>query len=445
MVRLNGGDDQKGRLFIEGACEIPHTPAMLSRRVRPFVAAATLLLPGLAAGCGDLDKEPSQARDASAALDAGTGRPDGPGPVPDAGSMLLDVHPVLMDGATGIDTMPADTQGADAPSSAIDSGTGMDSAPAAVDVGGRDGALAVDLLPPPSTIVVLPDTQYYSAAYPWVFEQQTDWIRAQYAALNVTAVLHVGDIVEDPYSTEQWNAAATAMRVFDNLIPYLLVSGNHDTDAERQGLMDSTFAPASMPWIAGTMAPGHIDNSYTFVNLGGRPWLALGLEFGPRDAVVAWADSILKSYPTTPAMLVTHAYLYRDGTRYNLAMAGDDETKPSYQYFFPADSRFTPDQGINDGEMLWQKLVLPNPNVRLVFCGHDTGWARLTSTRPDGSVVHQMLSDYQWLNEEYFGYGYLRVLRFDFGRKTIQVVTYSPYLQKYLTDEDNQFTLPLYP
>jgi hypothetical protein len=69
--------------------------------------------------------------------------------------------------------------------------------------------------------------------------------------------------------------------------------------------------------------------------------------------------------------------------------------------------------------------------------------ARLTSTRPDGSRVHQMLSDYQWLNGPYFGYGYLRVLQFDFAQKTIQVRTYSPYMDDYLTDDANQFTLDL--
>lgn len=43
----------------------------------------------------------------------------------------------------------------------------------------------------------------------------------------------------------------------------------------------------------------------------------------------------------------------------------------------------------------------------------------------------------------WFGYGYLRVLRFDFARKTIQVRSYSPYLGGYLTDDANEFTLDL--
>jgi hypothetical protein len=418
---------------------------MASARTRLLVAAAALLTLALATGCSDNGAPAGP--DAAVGWDAGAPSPDGAGAAPDGQSAPLDAGPWWHDGAAAVDSSAADAEEPEAGRTpSLDSGAARDGATSSRDAGGSDSAVAPEAPPPPpTTLIVLPDTQYYASTYPGVFTQQTNWILAQRAALNISAVLHVGDVVDAPFSSDQWNAASTAMRVLDNTLPYLFVSGNHDTDANRQGLMDSTFPPASMPWIAGTMTPGRIDNSYMFITLGGRTWLVLGLEFGPRDAVVAWADAILKTYPTVPAMLVTHAYLYRDGTRYNLAVAGADQNQPSYQYFFPAYYGFTANQGINDGEMLWQKLVVPNPNVRLVFSGHDTGGARLTSTRPDGSVVHQMLSDYQWLEAQDFGFGYLRILRFDFAKKTIDVVTYSPYLQKYLTDAENQFTLDLYP
>ena len=72
---------------------------------------------------------------------------------------------------------------------------------------------------------------------------------------------------------------------------------------------------------------------------------------------------------------------------------------------------------------------------------------RLTSSRSDGSLVHQVLSDYQGLYsgtaEDLGGSGYMRILEFDFSRKVISVQTYSPYLDSYLTDDANQFTLSL--
>jgi hypothetical protein len=37
----------------------------------------------------------------------------------------------------------------------------------------------------------------------------------------------------------------------------------------------------------------------------------------------------------------------------------------------------------------------------------------------------------------------LRIMEFDYRRKSIRVQTYSPYLDSYLTDDANQFTLSL--
>ena len=72
-----------------------------------------------------------------------------------------------------------------------------------------------------------------------------------------------------------------------------------------------------------------------------------------------------------------------------------------------------------------------------------TGWARLTSQRPDGTRVHQILSDYQWLDGENFGFGYLRVVHLDYDTKKLHVRTFSPFLNAYLEDDPNQFTLDL--
>jgi hypothetical protein len=329
---------------------------------------------------------------------------------------------------------------------------------------GRDAALSPDapgaddagtdhtdadggFLGAPVTVVVLPDTQYYASSFPDIFAAQTRWVVEQKSARGIAAVLHVGDLVDVATDKAQWTVANSSMRVLDGLVPYVLVPGNHDTDANRVGLIDNYFAPTTMPWISGTMNAGQIENNYALVDIGPQKWLVLGLEFGPRDAVLTWADGVLKAHPTLPAIIVTHAYLYGDGTRYNIAVSGLDSTQPNFQWFIPQWYGYTSAQGINDGEEIWQKLIVPNPNVRLVFCGHDNGAKRLTSLRPDGSRVHQMLSDYQWLYggtaDDRGGSGFLRVLEFDYDKKEIRVQTYSPYLDEFMTDDANQFTLSL--
>jgi predicted phosphodiesterase len=388
------------------------------RHTSPLLAALAL-----AVGCGGLGTREDVSQSDSGRGDSSSSAPDTRNPVADA---------FLGRNDGGIPPIDAD-------------GTGTGSDPDVAPGNGDGGAGAEVAAPPPSTIIVLPDTQYYTfAPYTDVFAMQTNWIIAQKASLNIQAVLHVGDLVEVATDSNQWHVAGTAMHSLDGIAPYVVVPGNHDCDTNRTGLIDAYFGPATMPWITGTMVAGQMENNYALVDIGGQQWLVVAVEFGPRDAVVAWADTVFKAYPDRPAILLTHGYLYSDGTRYNLAVAGTDSRATSYQYWYPQYYEVTPMQGINDGEMLWQKLVLPNPNVRMVFSGHETaaiGGARLSSSRPDGSVVHQMLSDYQWLWGPHFGYGFLRIVQINYSKKTIQVSTYSPYLDQYLTDDSNQFTL----
>jgi hypothetical protein len=68
--------------------------------------------------------------------------------------------------------------------------------------------------------------------------------------------------------------------------------------------------------------------------------------------------------------------------------------------------------------------------------------ARLDSQRPDGTTVHQILADYQ--TEDKGGSGYLRVMTFAPDGK-VQVRSYSPYLNRYRIDDDNEFDFTLAP
>lgn len=280
-----------------------------------------------------------------------------------------------------------------------------------------------------ATVVVLPDTQYASCYVPETFRAQVEWVVREKVARNIAAVLHVGDVVEHPFSRAEWASASSAMRLLDGKIPYAVVPGNHDADANRMSWMSEYFSPDTMPWIAGVMSAGRVENSYLLVDIGPRTWLVVGLEFGPHDASVAWADAVLKAHAELPAVLLTHAYLDgSDGSRYSS----------------PSQAGYPTGHESNDGETLWQKLVVPNHNVRLVLCGHH-GVGRRASARPDGSLVHEVASDYQWWEGDWNGYGYLRLMVFDYDTMTIGVQTYSPTRGSYLTGEDDQFTLSFEP
>jgi hypothetical protein len=301
------------------------------------------------------------------------------------------------------------------------------------------------LAPHASTLVVLPDTQFYACAYPNIFEQQAQWVLDHRQDQAIQLVLHTGDIV-DMNLDAQWQIAADSMHRLDGIVPYLLTMGNHDLTATRDSLVASYFTLSNFvtdAWEPVAFDPERVDNTFGVVELGGKEWLVLGLEFGPRDAVVAWAGDVLAAHADLPAILFTHAYLYSDGQRY-------DRSIQPLQPYHPDGYAFTPEQGINDGEDLWQKLVEPHENVRLVLSGHviPDGTARTTSRRASGTRVHQVLANYQLCaacpcSEVEGGDGYLRLLRFDDGGKHIAVSTYSPHLDLSLVDDENQFTLDL--
>jgi hypothetical protein len=298
----------------------------------------------------------------------------------------------------------------------------------------------------PYTVVVLPDTQFYAAFYPDLFAAQTRWIAGERALGNVAFVLHEGDLV-DTDDEGQWSVAARSMSLLDGVVPYVISTGNHDYDYNGDGwtttrstLIDSYFPVwkfAQYPWFKGTFDPAHIENNYALIDVpgGGGQWLVISLEFGPRDAVLAWADGIAKQYPNTPAMLLTHAYLFEDNTRYDHVGRPGQSWNP---HNYPIASA---PGGVNDGEEIWQKLVLGNSNIQFVFCGHvlDRGTGRLTSTRPDGTTVNQLLANYQV--QDLGGGAYLRVLQFFPAARTIHVRTYSPYYDNFKTDPENDFEL----
>jgi hypothetical protein len=261
---------------------------------------------------------------------------------------------------------------------------------------------------------------------------------------------------------DQWAVARATMGLLDGVVPYVLSVGNHDLDVNgpepRATLLNQYFSFAEFaaaPTFGGAFETGHLENTFSLLPGGGRTWLVLSLEFSPRPEVIAWADRELTAHADVPAILLTHAYLYSDGKRYNhvgraCVWSGDPCTDPN-----PPDSNaqcwspvcYLPDG--SDGEMLWNSLVSLHSNILFVFSGHvanraPNDAARLTSTRPDGTLCHQILANYQ-SDGATGGDGYFRLLRI--GRDGhVQVRTFSPYVdpaKAYWTEDRNQFELQI--
>jgi 3',5'-cyclic AMP phosphodiesterase CpdA len=238
------------------------------------------------------------------------------------------------------------------------------------------------------------------------------------------------------------------MFLLDGYVPYAIAPGNHDYGpkggtADRTTFFNDYFPVArylAWPTFGGVKDVGRLDNSYHLFSAGGVDWLVLALEFGPRNGSVAWASQIASNYPARKIILITHAYLYYDNTRYDWATKGSAQIWNPHAYGTASD----PD-GTNDGEELWQKLVKQHPNFVLVVNGHvlADGLGQLSSTGDHGNVVHQMLVNYQVLSLG--GEAFLRLLEFLPDGKTVQVKSLSPLYGTYKTDPENQFRLTLQP
>lgn len=322
------------------------------------------------------------------------------------------------------------------------------------------------LAPGAWTMVVLPDTQYYFdqtrriPPSPEVLQSSLDWVLANQKERRIQVVVHVGDIVDNDTASE-WAMARATFSPLANKIPLILATGNHDyhENAERRETkFNQYFSAAEMAGLQQTegvalretFEPGRLENAvYEYQAPDGRPWLFLSLEWGARNEVIAWADGLLAgpNFRDHTAVLVNHAYLYHDDSRFDWA------TKGQLQNGNPLSYTMATDGDNNDGEMLWQKLVRRRSQFQLVLCGHVTGtkeehlfWGQRSevgyrlSVGDSGHRVHQMLFNAQRDGDA--GDGWLRLLEFSADQRTVVVKTYSPYrdtkgLPAWRTDPEN--------
>lgn len=286
------------------------------------------------------------------------------------------------------------------------------------------------------TLAVLPDTQIYTWKHPDTYPAQTKWIADNVQRYNIPYVLHVGDITQHN-TNHQWEIAARAHALLDAKVPCAITTGNHDLGPEGKAATRETAFAKFFPLAAFQKWPtfggiydrevDRTDNSFHRFEAGGRKWLILALEFGPRDDVLRWANEVVARHPDRSVILVTHAYLRPDNMRFNRhAFIKVKDLKVDMGMDRYGLSKAA--GGYNDGEDVWQKLVSQHANFALVVSGHVCYTGRLDSAGKHGNNVHQMVVDYQ--NGKDGGQGYLRLLQFHPEGRKVSVVDYSPLLDE---------------
>ncbi len=285
------------------------------------------------------------------------------------------------------------------------------------------------------SVVVLPDTQVYAEAYPGIFDAQTAWIRHNVKSLGIKYVLHLGDIT-NRNTPEQWLNAYRSMSLLHGNTSYALAPGNHDygpggNAATRDTYLNEFFKfepyMAQQPNI-GAFEPGKIDNTFHRFEADGKKWIVIALEWAPRDEAVAWANTIMSRYSDHIGILITHAYMFSDSTRYDWSKTKQSWNPHGYQ---------TPGTK-NDGEQLWQKLVSRH-RFAMTLNGHvlNDGTGYLESVDAQGRKVPQILANYQM--RALGGSGYLRIMEFQPDGRTVRMKAYSPVYDRFVLRPDHSF------
>lgn len=307
-----------------------------------------------------------------------------------------------------------------------------------------------ELVSPGSFVLaVIGDTQYYTLEdlpeLRPLFGAQTKWIAESATRLKIPYVVHLGDVVNFNQRVE-WGYARDAMSILDDKVPYAMVAGNHDygplgNAATRATFMNEFFSYDQVslwPTFGGAFEPGRLDNTFHLFEGGGRKYIIIALEWGPRDKVIDWANSVMVKHPERRGIFITHAYENWKERRYE--QKKDKMEDPKFYFFNP--HFYGTEGGVNDGQELWDKLIRKH-RFALVFSGHalGDGAGYSVGTTDLGNRCHEMLSNFQV--RDLGGEGYMRLLDFSADGRRVRVFSYSPFRKDYLWDSDQYFSFVL--
>jgi hypothetical protein len=275
------------------------------------------------------------------------------------------------------------------------------------------------------TIVVLPDTQYYTVEgrdLERFFYDQTRWVMDNAEAYNIVAVLHNGDVVNTASQNYQWTIADRALSTLEAAtsrsvdgMPFGISVGNHDQNPiSTPGGTDIFNRWFGVERFAGrAYYGGHYrsanDESFITFSAGGLDFIAVSLQFdpSPSPAVLAWARQMLESHPDHFGIVNSH-------------------------YIVTARGEFSA-----QGQAIYNALGGVR-NLHLMTSGHVAAEQRRTDMT-DGHPVTSMVADYQARDNG--GGGTMRIWEFSPANDELTVRTYSPTPDVWETDANSEFTL----
>ena len=291
------------------------------------------------------------------------------------------------------------------------------------------------------TFVVFPDTQFETQQAEGMLNAQVNYVLANRDYLNIVGVLHEGDVVNQVTDKQFATARKYFKKLDDADIPMVFAAGNHDiiangtTSGKTTGRFNSFVAgfPHNQP--DGKYSSGDYTNTYRLMDVLGSKYLVITLQFGPTDGMIAWAKSVAAAHKDATVMLLTHDYLTQANQIRGAPGNGVESYLPSQM-----------NGSYRNGYTIQQNFVKQSSNVRFVFSGHigvrtrGLKWAvgLRRSTSNAGTATYAMMVNFQIYQN---GGGWTRFVTLYPASGRVEVVTYSPYQNKQLTDKADKFTL----
>ena len=286
------------------------------------------------------------------------------------------------------------------------------------------------------TIALLPDTQTLNYYDTYHFHDLYDFILERRVSDNIKLTLSLGDITEKNGAAEWVRAKEQFDRLQTAGIGYMVVRGNHDS---TEKINEYFWVDEYTNQIGGFMTDGKVENSWRTLDVGQQKYLIISLDYGADDAMLEWAGDVCEAFPERRVIVVTHAYLFRDGS----TLDTDEIAVPSLDTDTTEEEKRSE---YNDGEGIWQKFVSKHENIAIVVGGHDPYDGAVVTTQRGiyGNVVTQVLVDFQYTDRDFSPAGVVTLFHFSADGNTLKIENYAT-VRKVHFKAENQLTVSIAP
>jgi len=264
----------------------------------------------------------------------------------------------------------------------------------------------------PYTIAWISDTQHYSMDHPDTFAAMTAFLRDSARRMNLSYIVHTGDIVGSRRSEEQWQNAVRAMSSIAHL-PAGVCAGNHDVGSKVDYAYYARYFGENQVSYRECYGGSFQDNRghYDLIQAGNSRLLFLYMGYSVTDEGIAWMREVIEAHPDRAVIICTHAYFDT-----NLSL-------------------------LSDGERIHDEIAVKYPNVYMVLSGHRYNVACVPEELDDDGdgvpdrTLYQMICNYQAAGTEGGG-GYMMFFEIHEAEGFINCYTYSPVLKDYVYFDD---------